>query len=76
MERQPTRLTLENYDNKIIWEVPYSDVDAREVVHAFVTAMIGSTFSLETIYDAMAEYLDEHGYFAGDCEDEGIECED
>ena len=71
--KQPTRLTLENYDSKIVWEVPYSDVDGTELVHAFVTTMLGATFSLQTIYESMAAYLDDHGYF--DC-GEPIECED
>ena len=56
-----TRLTLEQSDKKIVWEKPYEDVDGvDDMMQAIYTIMIGMTFSSDTIYSAMASYLNEH----------------
>jgi len=62
MENNPlTRLTLENYDNKFIWETPYNDVGADDLIHALYSLMIGATFPEETIIDAMAAFINDYG---------------
>lgn len=56
-----TRLTLEQSDKKIVWEVPYEDVDGvDDMMQAIYTIMIGMTFGSDTIYSVMASYLNEH----------------
>ena len=55
-----TRLTLEQRDKKLVWEMPYEDIGADDLIHALNTLLIGFTFYQNTIYNAMAEYLQEH----------------
>lgn len=57
-----TRLTLEQSDKKIVWEVPYEDVGGDEIMQAINTIMIGMTFSPDTVLDCMAGYLAEYGH--------------
>ena len=60
MDNKFTRLTLEQSDRKLVWEMPYEDVGADDLLHAFNTLLIGFTWHQKTIYDAMAGYLQEH----------------
>ena len=62
MDEKFTRLTLEQSDRKLVWEMPYEDVGADELLHAFNTLLIGFTWHQKTIYDVMAGYLQEHAY--------------
>jgi len=55
-----TRLTVETSDGKIIWEVPYEDVTGEDMLNALNTLMIGMTFAQETVYHAMADWLNDH----------------
>ncbi len=55
-----TRLTLEQNDRKVVWEVPYDDVTGEDMMQAIRTIMIGMTFHEHTIESAMADYLHEH----------------
>lgn len=55
-----TRLTLEQSDNKITWEVPYEDVLGEDLMQAIMTLMVGITFSEDTVYTSMADYLRNH----------------
>lgn len=55
-----TRLTLEQSDKKIVWEMPYEDVGADDLLEAFNTLMVGFTWHQDTLYDVMAQYLQEH----------------
>ena len=55
-----TKLTIENSDNKIVWETPYEDVLIEDLIHAFVTGCIGLTWLPTTVYQGMLEYLEEH----------------
>jgi len=62
MEAKPlTRLTLEQYENKLSWETPYNDVGADEIINAFYSLMIGATFPEKSIIDAMVDFVNEHG---------------
>ena len=55
-----TRLTLEQSDKKIVWEVPYEDVDAiDDMLHAIYTIMVGMTFHPDTVIHAFASFLQE-----------------
>ncbi len=55
-----TKLTLEQADRKITWEMPYEDVGADDLLEAFNALLIGFTWHQKTIYDVMAGYLQEH----------------
>ena len=55
-----TRLTLEQNDLKVTWEVPYDDVNGEDMMQAIRTIMIGMTFHENTIESAMADYLHEY----------------
>ena len=33
-----TKLTLEQRDKKLVWEMPYEDVSADDLLHAFNTS--------------------------------------
>ena len=55
-----TRLTLEQNDRKIVWEIPYDDVDGEDMMQAIRTIMIGMTFSDKTVESSMANYLNAH----------------
>ncbi len=55
-----TKLTLEQADRKITWEMPYEDVGADDLLEAFNALLIGFTWNQKTIYDVMAGYLQEH----------------
>ena len=57
-----TRLTFEQSDRKMTWEMPYEDVTADDLLEAFNALMIGFTWNQKTIYDAMAQYLQEHAF--------------
>lgn len=57
-----TRLTVEQPDFKVSWEVPYEDVTIDEMLNGFNTLMIGITFLPETVKKGMAEWLMEHAY--------------
>lgn len=60
MNNKFTRLILENQDDRYVYESPYIDVGAEELLHAFFSLMIGMTWHPETIYNAMANYLSAH----------------
>jgi hypothetical protein len=63
MNNKFTRLTLEQDDLKLSWEVPYKDVIATEMVEAFHTLMIGMTFTEQTFFDTLAKYLSENSNY-------------
>ena len=55
-----TRLTLEQSDKKIVWEVPYEDVDGTDdMMQAIYTIMIGMTFTPSTIFASMGNFINE-----------------
>lgn len=56
-EQKFTRLTLEQGDIKIVWEVPYDDVTGDDMMQAIRTIMIGMAFCEDTIETSMASYL-------------------
>ena len=57
-----TKLTLEQPDLKVIWEIPYDDVSGDDMMQAIRTIMIGMTFNEHTIESSMARYLQDHAY--------------
>ena len=60
MENKFTRLTLEQNDLKVTWEVPYEDVTGNDMVLALRTIMVGMTFHPNTFTSALANYLQEY----------------
>ena len=70
MEKQNfTRLTLEQVgkepeDNiKLVWEVPYLDVTAGDMIDAFKTIMVGMTFNPESIATFFVRWLEENSNY-------------
>lgn len=59
-EQKFTRLTLDQNNLHVVWEVPYDDVTGEEMLQALRTLMIGMTFNDLTIESSMASYLEEH----------------
>ena len=55
-----TKLTLEQNDLKVTWEVPYDDVNGSDMMKAIRTIMIGMTFSDKSVADSMASFLEEY----------------
>ena len=55
-----TRLTLEQSDRKIVYELPYEDVTNNDMVEALVTIMTGMTFFPSTIEDGFVNYINEN----------------
>jgi hypothetical protein len=58
-ENKFTRLTLEQSDKKITWEVPYEDATGEDLVQAFYSLMIGMTFLPTTIRQSMKEFVED-----------------
>lgn len=63
-----TRLTLEIDGDTIMYETPYSDLDAMDILRAFYGEMIGHTFQpvsmvnvMRDLADEIEESLDKHG---------------
>lgn len=54
---QFTRLTIEQSDNKVIWEIPYEDVTGSELIQALKTLMVGITFSESSFESSLADYI-------------------
>jgi len=59
-EEKFTRLTLDQKDLHIVWEVRYDDVSGEDMMNAIRTIMIGMGFSDLGIEKAMADYLRDH----------------
>ena len=55
-----TRLTVEQSEMKVTWEVPYEDVDGIDMVNALKTILVGMTFSPNYIPDIFADWLKEY----------------
>lgn len=55
-----TKLTLEQNDLKVTWEVPYDDVNGTDMMKAIRTIMIGMTFSDKSVANSMASFLEEY----------------
>lgn len=54
-----TRLTIEQPDLKVTWEVPYTDVGADDMISAFKAILVGMTFHQETAQDIVQETIDD-----------------
>lgn len=55
-----TRFTVEQSGKKCVWEIPAEDITNDDCMEAIHMLMIGLTFSSEGVYNAMAEFLQEH----------------
>ena len=60
MEKQPTIITVQSYDTKMTFEVPYSDVSIDKYIQGFVACLVGITFPEEVIYNGMKDFLKEN----------------
>ncbi len=58
-ECKPTTLTVKTTDRVIKQELPW-DVNAKDLIHAMVTAMVGMTFSEDMVWRVMYEMASEH----------------
>lgn len=52
-----TKFTVEQSDKKIVFEVPYEDIDGELCMDAIRCLMIGLTFSPETVLTSMRNYI-------------------
>ncbi len=52
-----TKVTIEQSNVKVTWEMPYEDLDATDFMDAIKTLMVGITFSEDQVYRAMVQYL-------------------
>lgn len=59
-ENDYTRLTLDQGDRKIVWEVSSKDVTNEDMIYAIRTIMAGMEFSEDDIEYAMISYLYEN----------------
>ena len=59
-EKKFTRLTLEQNNRKIVWEIPYNDPNGEDMMEAIRTIMIGMTFSDKSVESSMVDYINEH----------------
>lgn len=59
-ENDYTRLTLDQGDKKITWEVSSKDVTNEDMIYAIRTIMAGMEFSEDDIEYAMISYLYEN----------------
>lgn len=57
-----TRITAEQGEKKIVWEVPYEDINGEDMLDALNTIMIGLTFGQETIFRSIASWLEDRAY--------------
>ena len=69
-----TRLTLEQNDLKLTWEVPYGDVNGEDMMHAIHTLMIGMSFSDKAVFNSMASFLMENAYDIFEITEKNDEC--
>lgn len=73
-DKEPkTRLIFENYENRFIWESPYSDVTMDDILNAFYGMMIAATWQPETAISAMKDFAEEHGYLFEKDEEDGYD---
>lgn len=59
---QFTRLTVEQPNLKVTWEVPYTDVNMNDMFDAFKTILVGMTFlpsQAEESIDELKEEINE-----------------
>ena len=45
-----TRLTIEQSDNKYIWETPFEDINIEDILDALNGLLVSMTFPQNTIY--------------------------
>ena len=69
-----TRLTLEQNDLKLVWEVPYKDVTGEDMLQAIYTLMVGMTFNEKIIFNSMANFLMENAYDIFEITEKNDEC--
>jgi hypothetical protein len=58
-EVQFTRLTMEQPNLKVTWEVPYTDVNMNDMFDAFKTILVGMTFLPSQAEESIDEFKEE-----------------
>ena len=58
-EKRLTKITIENYDKIVSWEVPYNDVNLDDMFDAFVGLLTTLTWHNDSIIEFMKEYAEE-----------------
>jgi hypothetical protein len=69
-----TRLTLEQNDLKLVWEVPYGDVNGEDMMHTIHTLMIGMSFCDKAVFNSMVSFLMEHAGHLFEITEKNDEC--
>ena len=44
----------------VTYSSPYPDETIENIIHGFVTCMVGHTWHIDTVLEAMRDYVDEH----------------
>lgn len=57
-----TRFTVEQSDKKIVWEVPYEDVNGEDCTKAVETLLVGLTFLPSTVYRMFKDYVADNSF--------------
>jgi len=58
-EKRITKITIENYDKKVSWEVPYNDTNLEDMFDAFIGLLTTITYNYDGIIEFMKEYAEE-----------------
>ena len=58
-ERRISKITVDNYDYTVSWEVPYNDTSLDDFLQGFVSCLVGVTYSEENVLRGMYEYAKE-----------------
>lgn len=58
-EKRLTKITIENYDKTVSWEVPYNDTNLDDMFDAFVGLLTTLTWNHSSIIEFMKEYAEE-----------------
>ena len=57
-EKRLTKITIENYDTTVSWEVPYNDTNLDDMFTGFVGLLTTLTWHYDNIIEFMKEYAE------------------
>lgn len=54
-----SRVTVEQYESKAIWETPYNDAPLEEIIQGFIGCLVGLSWNEKIVLEAMHSYSKE-----------------
>lgn len=69
-EKIISKITVENYDYVVSWELPYNDTSIDDFLQGFVSCLVGVTYNENSILEAMYEYAKDRLDIDKDSKDE------